>query len=133
MKKIIFLLIFSFLYTNNSFAANYEKYLIKKRDETKYMVFNMIVSDWNKYISGIYSEGKCNINADFDYFMNLADCAYNRVKKHIRRNNFILDDQFNDEQYDAYIRLFNKGKDLGRDWSNFSISDDVQIKAFELD
>ena len=122
MKKIIFLLFFSFLYTNNSFATNYEKYLIKKRDETKYIVFNMIVSDWNKYISGIYSEGKCNIDADFDYFMNLADCAYNRIKKHMRRNSLILDDQFNDEQYDAYIRLFNKGKDLGRDWYDLSLS-----------
>jgi len=117
MKKLLSIIVLGLLLSGNVFAAKYDKFLIKKKSGKENTYYNVMIENFNKYIKDTYEDKSCNdLPVTLKLIIDIADCNYRSVKKHMGRNNIsVLEDIINAE-HDYYISIHSRAKILSYRW-----------------
>ena len=78
MKKFLGILLLSLLLSGNAFADNHwKKFLIKKSDNPNYNLYNIIIQDFNNYITDVYQDNSCqDIPIQVETFLLMLQIAF---------------------------------------------------------
>ena len=117
MKKLLGIVVLGLLLSGNVYAADYEKFFIKKKDGSENLYYNLLIEDYNKYIKDTYTDGSCgNLPRSSSYLLDYMDCNYRDIKRLMKRNRISSNQRIIDAEHEFYINLRSRAKTLSKKW-----------------
>ena len=106
------------LWCTSSFGKH-ERYYIKEKSGSDFIIYNMYIKDFNKWNDEEEDDYSCkrkNLPNTTTILIDMADCHYKKSIKYMKRNNLNIDQRILDAQYDFYKDVRDRALTLHQKW-----------------